>query len=69
MYHIFYVHTLSKTICGKMRGEGSFSVRGDILSILDYAKRLSTHLNLEIQSDHFGNGRFLFQLEVVIYNS
>ena len=24
---------------------------------MDYTERLSAHFNLEIQSDHFGNGR------------
>ena len=59
MYHIFYVHVLSKNICGKMRNERCLSIPGDILSVRDYAERLSVHFNLEIQSDHFVNGRSL----------
>ena len=34
-------------------------IPGDILSVRDYAERLSAYFNLEIQSDHFGNGRSL----------
>ena len=30
---------------------------GNILTVRDYAERLSTHSNLEIQSDNFGNDR------------
>ena len=59
IYHIFYVQVLSKNICGKMRSERCLSIPGDILSVRDYAERLSAHFNLEIQSDHFGNGRSL----------
>ena len=33
LYHIFYLHVFSKTICGKMRNEGCISVTDDILSI------------------------------------
>ena len=42
-----------------MRNERFLSIPGDILSVRDYAERLSAHFNLEIQSDHFGNGRSL----------
>ena len=42
-----------------MRSEGCFSVPSDIFSVRDYAERLSEHFNLEIQSDHFRNGRSL----------
>ena len=59
LYRIFYVHILSKTICGKIRSEGCFSGRDDILSIRYYIERLSVYFNLKIQSDHFGNGRSL----------
>ena len=59
MYHIFYVHVLSKKICGKMRTKRCFSIIGDILSVRDYAERLSVHFNQEVQSDNFGNGRSL----------
>ena len=56
---IFYVHIRSKKKCGKMRSEVCFSVRRATLSIIDYAERLSTHFNLEISSNHFGNDRSL----------
>ena len=49
MYHILYVHVLSKHICGKMRNERCLSILGDILSVRDYAERLSAHFNLEVQ--------------------
>ena len=42
----------------EIRSEGCFSI-GKILSIRDYTERLSAHFNLEIQSDHFGNGMSL----------
>ena len=48
-----------KNICGKKRNDRYFSIPGDILSMRDYTKRLSAHFNLEIQPDHFGNGRSL----------
>ena len=59
MYHIFYGHVLSKNICSKMRNERCLSILGDILSMRDYAERLSLYFNLEAQSDHFGNDRSL----------
>ena len=42
-----------------MRSERCLFIPVDILSVRDYAERLSAHLNLEVQSDHFGNGRSL----------
>ena len=42
-----------------MRSERCLSIPSDILSVRDYAERLSVHFNLEVQSDHFGNGRSL----------
>ena len=42
-----------------MRMESYFSVKRHILSVRDYAERLSTHFYLENQSDQFGNGRSL----------
>ena len=59
LYHIFYVRVLSKNICGEMRNERCLSIPGDILSVRNYVERLSVHFNLEIQSNHFGNGRSL----------
>ena len=59
LYHIFYVQVLSKNICGKMRSERCLSIPGDTLSVRDYIGRLSTHFNLEVQSDHFENSRSL----------
>ena len=59
LYHILYVYVLSKHIYGKMRNIKCLSIPDDILSVRDYVERLSVHFNLEIQSDHFGNGRSL----------
>ena len=42
-----------------MRSNFFPSVTGDILSTRNYVDRLSTHCNLKIQSDHFGNGKSL----------
>ena len=57
LYHIFYVQVLSKNICRKMMSESCLYIAGDILSVRDYAERLSARFNLEVQSDHFGNSR------------
>ena len=46
LYHIFYAHVLSKNICGKMRNERRFFIPGNMLSVRDYAERLSEHFNL-----------------------
>ena len=43
----------------KKRNDSCFSVSGDILSIQYYTEWSSVHFNLEIQSDHFGNGSLL----------
>ena len=32
---------------------------GSLLTVRDYGELLSAHLDLEIQSDHFSNGRYL----------
>ena len=32
---------------------------GSLLTVRHYAERLSAHFELEIQSDHFSNGRYL----------
>ena len=54
MYMLFL-----KNISAMMRNERCVFISGYILSVRDYAERLSAHFNLEIQSDHFGNGRSL----------
>ena len=40
-----------------MRNERCLYIPDNILYVRDYAERLSAHFNLEVQSDHFGNGR------------
>ena len=46
---------------------------GILLTIRDYAERLSANFDLEIQSDHFGNRRLLSiegcSVKVYMYNS
>ena len=42
-----------------MRKEVCLSIPGSILFVRNYAEKISTHLNLKIQSDHFGNERSL----------
>lgn len=48
LYHIIYVHILSKHIYGGTRKEDSLSVSRNILFVRDYTGRLSAHFNLEI---------------------
>ena len=42
-----------------MKNERCLSIPGDILSGGDYTEHLAAYFNLEMQSDHFGNGRSL----------
>ena len=58
LYHIFSVHILSNIYVGNKKWR-LFLYKGNILSVRDYTERLSAHFNLEIQFDHFGNGRSL----------
>ena len=66
MYHVYYVQILWKNLCRKLRHNACYSEPGNISSITDYAERISANLNLEIQSEHFGNGRSLSIDECVI---
>ena len=67
IYHIHYVQILSKNHCGKLQERACYSKPGNILSIRDYAERMSANFNLEIQSEHFGNGRSLSIEGCMIY--
>jgi hypothetical protein len=58
-YHIHHVQILSQDFCGKDRFDAFKKRPGDVNTRRDYAERLSAKFNLEIQSDHFGNGRSL----------
>jgi hypothetical protein len=58
-YHRPHVLILSKMGCGLKRQMAFESMAGSIKTRRDYAERLSAKFNLEIQSDHFGNGRSL----------
>ena len=59
MYHIHYVQILWKNLCRKLRHNACYSKPGNISAIRDYAEKFSANFNLEIQSEHFGNGRIL----------
>ena len=59
MYHIHNVKILSKKFCWAKRRTTFMCKPGSLLTVWDYAERLSAHFDLEIQSDHFGNGRLL----------
>ena len=50
---------LSKAYCGEPRITYLKRTINCVKTQRDYAERLSAHLNLEIQSDHFGNGQSL----------
>ena len=57
IYHVHYVQIVSKNISGILRDDTCYYKPGNILSIIDYTERMSANFNLEIKSDHFGNGR------------
>ena len=57
--HLAIVIILCKRCCGKQRQEAFESNIGDLKTIRDYAERLAAKFNLEIQEEHFGNGRNL----------
>ena len=46
--HIHYVQILPKNHYGKLREHACYSKPGNILSIKDYAERMSANFNLEI---------------------
>ena len=53
------MHILSKDICDNMRKVACLSDPGNTSYFRDYVERLCAYFNLEIQSDHFDNGRSL----------
>ena len=57
--HISYVHILSSNLCGRLRYDTCYSKAGNICTLRDYVERTSAIFYLEIQSQHFGNGRSL----------
>ena len=73
MYNIHNVKMLFKNFCGAKRRTTSICKPGSLLTIRDYAERLSAHFDLDIHSNHFGNGRSLSiegcSVEVSINNS
>jgi hypothetical protein len=58
-YHVPHVQILGKNYCGELRQERFRRNPGWVKTKRDYAERLSAKFNMEIQSDHFGNGRSL----------
>ena len=59
MYHVYYIHMLSKNICGNFQHNACYSKAGGISTIRDCTKRISTNFNLEVPSRHFGKRRNL----------
>ena len=59
VYHIHNVKILSKNLCGVKRRNIFICKPGNLFNVRDYAERLSTYFDLEIQFDHFGNCRSL----------
>ena len=57
VYHIYNVEILSKIMCGVKRKNAFICKPGNLWTVRKYDERLSAHLDLEIQSDHFDNGR------------
>ena len=58
-YHRPHVIILGKKHCGAMRVNAFKNSPGSVKTRRDYAERLSATFDLEIQSEHFGNGRSL----------
>ena len=64
---------LSKSFCGANRKSDFICKPGRLLTVWDYAEKLSARFWLEIQSEHFGNSRYLSiegrSVEVTLNNS
>ena len=58
-YHRPHVIILRKKHCGAMKMNAFKNSPGSVKTRRDYAERLSATFDLEIQSEHFGNGRSL----------
>jgi hypothetical protein len=56
-YHLPHVKILSHNDCSRLRNDYFNTFPYYAKSRRDYAERLSGHFNLEIQSEHFGQGR------------
>lgn len=48
LYHVHYVHILSKNCCGRLRHDACYSRPDNICTIRDYVERMSTNFNLNI---------------------
>jgi hypothetical protein len=57
--HAPHVQILGNNHCGKLRQEQFLKTPGWVKTKRDCAERLLATFNMEIQSDHFGNGRSL----------
>ena len=58
-YHLAYVKILSKYHCAALRDHAFRTCPGSAKTKRDYAERLAAAFTLEIQAEHFGNGRSL----------
>ena len=58
-YHVPYIRILSNAYCGALRDHAFQQSPGSAKTKRDYAERLLAAFNLEIQAEHFGNGRSL----------
>lgn len=58
-YHLPYVRILSKNGCGNDRRAAFKKILYSLLCGRDYAERLGSSMNNEVQHDHFGNDRDL----------
>jgi hypothetical protein len=58
-YHLPHVIILGKKECGLGRQQVFENMVGSVKTRRDYAEGLSATFNIEIQSQHFGNGRSL----------
>ena len=66
IYHVHYFQIISNIHYGILRHDTCYSKPRNMLSISDYAERMSVSFNLGIQSDHFGNRRSIFIEECMI---
>ena len=48
IYHIHYVHILSKNMCGILRNDCRYCKAGSIFTIRDYTERMSDNFNPDI---------------------
>ena len=59
IYYAHYISILSNIICGRLWHDTYYFKPKNICTIRDYSEKMYTNVNLEIQSEHIGNGRSL----------